>query len=704
MRTLHSSLLALAMGASSAGAAQLDIVGPTGSNAFGEGILVLPNGNIVVTDPFGPVSSVGVVYLYSPAGVLISTLTGSSANDSVGSGGVVVLTNGNYVILSPNWNNGLAEGAGAVTWANANTGISGVVSTVNSLVGTSPDDGVGFVSALANGNYVVRSRDWDNGGVADAGAVTWADGTIGRSGAVSVANSLIGTTAEDSVGVVTALANGHYVVHARGWNNGSAEDAGAVTWANGGTGLVGVVSPSNSLVGTTPFDEVGDRVTALANGDYVVGIPAWDNAGVENVGAMTWINGAAGLTGVVSPANSLIGTTSGDEVGSLVTELANGHFVVQSPRWTNGTAGDAGAVTWVNGETGLVGVVSPANSLVGTSTGDSVGSRVIALANGNYVVGSRAWSDAGTPHVGAATWADGSVGISGPVSPANSLIGTSADDEIGGDGITALANGNYVISSGRWDHGVIAEVGAVTWADGGAGLVGTVTAGNSLIGTTPGDAVGNFPTTALSNGNYVVSSPDWDNGLTENVGAATWADGSTGLVGVVSSANSLVGERSGDAVAFGDAVALADGNYLVISSLWDFGGISNAGAVTWGNGDSGITGEISPLNSLVGTNNEDGVGSGGVAALEDGNYVVYSPGRDFQGVSNAGAVTLARAADGLSGFITPDNSVQGTEPEGFMPFDYDETREQLVVGRPASNLVSLFTLPQATLIFANGFD
>src|SRR5512146_1353556 len=86
----------LALAVLPAEAAQTDIHGPLGSVAFGTSVRVLPNGNIVVTDPNGPVSNVGAVYMYSPAGVLISTLTGSTANDHVGSSGIVVLSNGNY--------------------------------------------------------------------------------------------------------------------------------------------------------------------------------------------------------------------------------------------------------------------------------------------------------------------------------------------------------------------------------------------------------------------------------------------------------------------------------------------------------------------------------------------------------------------------------------------------------------------------------
>jgi hypothetical protein len=71
--------------------------------------------------------------------------------------------------------------AGAVTWENGIGGITGVVSALNSLVGTTASDQVGYggVTALSNGNYVVRSPAWDNGPVVSAGAVTWGVGLAG---------------------------------------------------------------------------------------------------------------------------------------------------------------------------------------------------------------------------------------------------------------------------------------------------------------------------------------------------------------------------------------------------------------------------------------------------------------------------------------------------------------------------------------------
>src|SRR5690606_7274782 len=128
------------------------------------------------------------------------------------------------------------------------------------------------------------------------------------------------------------LRNGHYVVESQWWDNGAVANAGAVTWGDGGSGVTGMVGPHNSLVGTTPDDHVGS-VIRFANGDYVVSSDGWDDGDVANVGAVTWCSGLGGSHGEVSRANSLTGSTAGDRVGDIypgpgVVELANGHYVV----------------------------------------------------------------------------------------------------------------------------------------------------------------------------------------------------------------------------------------------------------------------------------------------------------------------------------------------------------------------------------------
>ena len=377
----------------------INITGPAGSGQFGKTVTVLTNGNFVVTDPLyddGAIADVGAVYLYNGVThTLISTLKGSAANDSVGSNGITPLSNGDYLVHSPSWNNGATTGAGALTWCNGITGVSGVVSSSNSLVGSNVNDNVGgpyafanLIIVLNNGNYLLRSPNWNN----KAGAVTWANGSTGITGIISSSNSLVGSTANDQIGIaitvergIKVLNNGNYVIVSRYWDNGSATDAGAATWGNGITGISGVISSSNSLVGSSINDYLGYfGVTALPNSNYIVTCPFWDNGSATNAGAATWCSGITGITGVISSSNSLIGTKTDDLVGrgsnsinineeGELTILSNGNYVVVSGSWGNGLATGVGAVTWGNGTTGISGAVSSSNSLVGTTFDDKVG-------------------------------------------------------------------------------------------------------------------------------------------------------------------------------------------------------------------------------------------------------------------------------------------------------------------------------------------
>jgi len=778
-----ASTLSEVLRATGTHAAQLDILGPVGSREFGKTVTLLPNGNFVVTDPQfdlpGPVSNVGAVYLYSPTGALISTLTGSAAGDRVGDFGVTILANGNYVIRSIAWNgqrgavtwgsaaigvsgtvdvsnsltskfvNGTGEvialsngnyvvnnnlwmGVGAVTWGNGTVGTVGLISTENSLVGGTANDRIGAngVTVLSNGNYVVRSPFWDGPGqVVDVGAVTWGDGMGGTAGLVSAINSLVGGSENDQIGFVDqigfngviALNNGHYVVSSPAWDATGpvAFDVGAVTWGNGAGGTVGLVSATNSLVGTKGNEAVGNGggVTALSNGHYVVSSPFWAATATEmnNMGAVTWCSGTGGTVGLVSAANSLVGGTANDLVGSSgVIALSNGHYVVSSIRWsaTSPAVSNVGAVTWGNGTGGTVGLVNAANSLVGSTPFESIGERVTMLSNGNYVVRSSGWDATGpaVTNVGAVTWGNGMGGTIGLVSEANSLVGGSTFD-FNGIVITALSNGNYVVVNSEWDSPSpeLANVGAVTWGNGIGGTIGLISAANSLVGGTTNDQVGSRGITALSNGNYAVSSINWDapgSRAIVDAGAVTWGNGVGGTVGLVDSANSLVGGADSDFVGFG-VTALSNGSYVVASGFWDAPDFRNVGAVTWGSGTGGTIGLITPANSLIGSKAFDAVSGtlfgGGIAALSNGDYVVRSHFWDGPGMTvDSGATSLA-AGDGRTiGLITTYNSVLGTATSGGSQqvFAYDALREQLIVGRSSDNIVTIFS----DRIFLSGFE
>lgn len=824
---LTGLLLAISVSSALLAGTKIDILGPSVSGSFGSKVTILPNGNAVVVDsswdsPSPARTDVGAVYLYDPDGALISMITGTTSGDSVGSGELRVLTNGNFVVASPFWSNGSATSAGAVTWGHADTGFIGgpitTVSATNSIVGANSGDSVGQTgsTALPNGNYVVRSPNAGDGTTARVGAVTWGNGVTGTFGAIGLSNSLMGESLEDYVGQnIRVLTNGNYVVYTATWDNIPAgwANTGAATWCSGTGPTVGLVSATNSLVGTIGGDSVSSGgVRSLSNGNYVVASPQWRTPTESAVGAATWGNGTTGTSGAVTTANSLHGTKTNDNVATSVEALTNGNYVVRSPNWDNDLIVDAGAATWGNGATGTSGPVTAANSitsstansfvsqteieelvngsyvvvshqwstdtavglgaatwargtgptsliiaatnsLVGSTAGDAIGSAgVDALVKGNYVVCSPLWDRDTAVNAGAATWGSGTTGVKGVVSSANSLVGSQSGDSVGID-TDSLLNGNYLVKSPSWKNGISAGAGALTFGNGKTGVKGAVSASNSLVGSASGDSVGSN-VTALSNSNYVVRTPTWSNGTAVGAGAATWGSGTTGVKGVVSSANSLVGTSAGDQVGT-FVLGLTNGNYIVLSSLWDktgsttiidagaatwgkgttgvkgpvttansltgtsasdqvgdgavalqngsavirssswddsFLGITDAGAVTWVNGVSPLSGEVSLLNSLIGSAASDRVGSMGITSEPDSRYIVFSPLHDFNSVTDVGAVTLGNGQFGTYGLATPDNSVFGTVAgQGSAHIaDYDPEYQQMWVGRRASQIVTIF--------------
>jgi hypothetical protein len=427
-------------------------------------------------------------------------------------------------------------------------------------------------------------------------------------------NAIAGATASTYTTTVSATQTGNEYRANFTNSSGSASTAPAFLTVNTTQGNLVIsattgVLPQFHLVAPPGSVYFGAQIVALSNGNLV----ATDPSG--NGGAVYLFNGQTGVL-----ISALTGLTSLG-VGPTVTALANGNFVVSSPDWNNGM----GAVTWGSGTTGVSGTVSAANSLVGSTVFDHVGGLggagggITALANGNYVVDSPNWGSNGSPSNGrgAVTWGNGATGTSGVVSAANSLVGSSVFDQGGGGGglggVTALANGNYVVDSPYWGSDASENgPGAVTWGNGATGTSGIVSAANSLVGSTMGDVVGRQKVIALTNGNYVVDSPFWNG----QKGAVTWGNGATGITGVVSAANSLVGSNAlasvPDLVGSGGVTALTNGNYVVDSPRWSANTStgSEIGAVTWGNGATGSSGPVSTANSLVGDKQGDSVGGG----------------------------------------------------------------------------------------------
>ncbi len=630
MKAFLANVLFLMLSLNLVLAQSFNIPTPENSEKFGSQVVVLSNGNYIVTDPYfddGALINVGAVYVYK--GIdhsLISILKGSNPNDEIGNNGITLLNNGNFLISSTKWN----SGHGALTWASALTGISGVVDEHNSLVGTQSNSNPTLnILVFNNGNYVVSDFSWNN----FRGAVTWGDGQSGVTGVISSLNSFIGTNELDKVGqTITKLNNGNYIISSSTWNN----NRGAVTLASSAIGIIGVVNEENSLIGTQEGDAVSSNgITVLPNNNYLVGSQFWNKRG-----AVTFCEGEGGLVGQISNENSLVGSFENDAVGLYSTQiLTNGNYIVRVPYWNS----FRGAVVWGSGNIGITGEVGLKNALIGNEVNKRLGAEAITLlSNGNYVVKCPT-CNAGNPTI---TWGDGVNGITGEISIDNSFWPINNDSSLSSF-VTALTNGNYVITSPSWNN----NRGAVTWADGTKGISGLVTSANSIIGEREGDNLGGggvfLTLTGLTNGNYVFGSETWNNGA----GAVTWADGTTGITGFIDDTNSLLGSST-KPLGVGLITALTNGNYVVCFQHWNQG----LGAATWGDGTKPITGQISKETSLVGTPEYNAIGQHGVRALLNGNYVVNS----YESNVNRGAVTWGNGFSGTVGTVSSQNSLVGS--------------------------------------------
>ena len=314
---------------------------PMAGNQFGDTVLPLSTGNVVITSPFDDLggTDAGAVYLFNGStGALISTLVGSRANDTVGDGGATALSNGNFVIRSVLWDNGAATNAGAVTFGSGTTGVSGSVSAVNSLVGSQSNDSVGNggVTALTNGNYVVGSVAWDNGANADAGAVTFGNGTTGVSGTINDTNSAVGLTPNTSLQPVV-VNNFNSTFYARFLTEGG----GRVRVGSQVTGFAaGPVVPdppsetgitldaSNNLVitdinGGTSNDTLTIKSDST-NGRFVISDP-YQTISTTIAGAIGSGTNAVTIPFVsVSGSQILVSTLGGND--SLTVDFSLGHF------------------------------------------------------------------------------------------------------------------------------------------------------------------------------------------------------------------------------------------------------------------------------------------------------------------------------------------------------------------------------------------
>lgn len=631
------------------------------------------NSNFVLQSAHGGAGAVTFINSTNPAKGVVgpaNSLVGTGATDNVGGGGIQTLGSNRYAVLSPGWN----AGRGALTVGSTLTGVTGVLSAANSLVGGAAGDDVGG-NGLVNlffGRYAMVS---DLNGF---GAVTVFDPAAAPVGVVSAAQSLVGAVATDEVGVdgFDYLGGTTWAVTSSLWDRDVINtDAGAVTMIDGATGtfagtampVAGNISAANSLTGVTQGDEVGSGgIDFYAGSTYGIKSPLWDNVGFATAdgGAITWYVPGNALNGMVSNANSLVGKFDNDDVGGFSNStffLFSGNSLLYLPDYD----GSAGAVVWLDDTGPVMGDVDATTALIGGFSGNMIGSGGIELFNDHYVVVSPDWDAGGPANLGAVTVADNATGVIGTVGAGNSLVGAAAGDRVGSGGVIDPFTGNALVYSPDFDG----SAGAVTFLDllGGA-LIGDIDFAavlddtNSLVGDNFGDMIGSGGIEILDDGSYLVLSPDFDPGSAAGAGAVTWGDDLLGVAGRVNNTTSLAGTQGSDGVGGGGITRLSNGNVLIESPDWD----SFSGAVTFFDLSTGLfggvaTGDLAATNSLVGAMVGDAIGSDGIEEYFTGaGYYAVFSSNFDNGVGLAGAVTFGDVSTGITGVVSNANSLVGT--------------------------------------------
>ena len=386
-----------------------------------------------------------------------NSLHGSHAMDLVGSGGITVLENKNFIVSSPLWNHGEIKEAGAITVVNGQTGTdlnwlsykAGMeVSPLNSLCGKNAGDKVGSdgIFLLGKNYFAVASGNCQVQDVKKAGAITLMEGDYGRTllGSkegpglfVSYENSIHGTSENDQVGrsltkPILALNNGNFV----GLCPYFQKCKGASFFFNfkhlqlqkkdqlfSGFSL----DERTTFQGEFEGDYTGFSALDLKNQNYALLNPYWNQA----KGAVTFFSAEDGslVNGeedVITPSNSFIGRMPGHKTGKVGYVLDNHHLIISSPGIK--AKNQEGALTLLDGATGYALKNQGAfpcfkNSLYGIKVDQfsEVSSNVIALEN-RMILSQPFEKLKDNSKVSVITLFDAETGVSGFVNPFNSIF------------------------------------------------------------------------------------------------------------------------------------------------------------------------------------------------------------------------------------------------------------------------------------------
>lgn len=418
-------------------------------NLGSRAVIALSNNNYVIASPSdndaGIVNAGSVRLMNGSTGVQIgTTLAGDVTNDYLGSDGITVLSNNNFVIASGSDNEGGLTFAGSVRLVNGSTGLQIGATLAGDVAGDSL--GVTGITALGNNNYVIASQSDDENGIVDAGSVRLVNGTTG----IQIGVTLTGSVEGDSLGIngITALGNNNFVIASPYIDVGGIINAGTVALVNGSTG----VPIGFRQTGNVENDQLGSGsggITALSNNNYVISAAFKDEGGVVDAGSTRLMDGTTGI----QIGTTLVGDVANDRLGSLVVALNNSNYVIGSDFDDEGGIVNAGSVRLVNGTTG----VQIGATLVGDVEGDRLGRGITAIGNNNYVVLSPDDDENGIVNAGSVRLVSGSNGV--PIGAA--IIGVASDDMNSSSVTKRINSDGYILIERYADNAGLVDSGKV---------------------------------------------------------------------------------------------------------------------------------------------------------------------------------------------------------------------------------------------------
>lgn len=538
---------------------------PTAGDGFGEQMVALATGNVVVTDP-SDATAVGAVR----GGVhLFDGATGERISSNYGLLGVRVfaLPDGSYVVTGVLSSDPQRS---VVARCDGRVGCPAVLDASTSWVAPGFSPAGAHVVPLAAGGWVMTIPEWREGGQPVGASIAcpapgWCSGTR------SAANFLAGGPVGSGAGMrAVATPDGGYVVAMPWWRDGVAPPAtqlGAVVRCPS-SGCAGVVSRSNAVFGTPVNGLVGEDVEVLGNGAIVIG----------SLGRSAYCAPMAPCVGAIDTMADQVqvGTVSVD-----VTPLPNGSYLLargqvwcpssgqcasQGRVWpgsvprayvlTDGnyvlaglSASNNWIVQWCDGAVGC-GAPEPAHSFSWRATD------VTPLTGGRFVVSDPTWQAAPGETPGAIVVCP-RFGCTS-ASSADVLRGPSATSQIGSGGVRALPNGGFVVSSPYWTDSPEPWLGSVMWCGPGQTCSGVMTRDRVVPGNSRLNKI-----TVLADGSYVVTSP----GLSLGTIASRWCPADRPCVGPMTDMNSMLFDRGNDFGAASDiGVWPISGDTYVVSA------------------------------------------------------------------------------------------------------------------------------------------